>query len=424
MCDSMSCETASFSAIQFAIGNSQLLIVNFPSSSVLRWFDYSHEVQPMRTCILILAGLLALAGAAEGATVKTNFGKTADGTPVEMYTLKNKNGMTVKIMTRGATIVELLVPDKNGKIENVVLGFDDVAGYESKDNQYFGCTVGRVCNRIAKGTFKLDGKTFTLAKNDGANTLHGGDKKTLDRVVWTAGTFAVKDQPGDAVRFDYTSPDGEEGFAGKVEFSVRYFLPSDKNELSIHYLATTDKNTPINLTNHSYFNLAGAGAPSVLDHVLTVHADNYTPTGEGLIPTGKIESVKGTPLDFLKPMKIGARIDKLVDTPTKGYDHNFVLNAPPGDLKHPMILAAKLSQPTSGRVLTASTTQPAIQIYTGNFLFGQKGTNGKVFPQRSAVCLETQHFPDSVHHKNFPSIILQPGAKYQQSTVYAFSTVE
>jgi aldose 1-epimerase len=328
--------------------------------------------------------------------------------------LKSKNGVVAKIMTRGATLIELQAPDRNDKLANVVLGFDDVAGYESDRNQYFGCTVGRVCNRIAKGKFTLDGKEYQLALNDGPNHLHGGVKRNFDKVVWKAENAKVVGAA--AVRFDYVSPDGEEGFPGKLTVSVVYAL-YDNNDLRIEYRATTDKATPVNLTNHSYFNLAGAGADSVLDHELTVDAQQYTPTDNTLIPTGMTASVKGTPLDFTKPTKIGARIDELIKTATLGYDHNFVLSK----RDKSATLAAKLKDPASGRVLKVSTTQPAIQVYTGNFLSGQKGKDGKTYKKRSAVCLETQHYPDSVHHANFPSIILRPGDTYQQVCSYALA---
>ncbi len=366
--------------------------------------------------IAILATLLALATiSAEASPVKSNFGKTADGTPVEMYTLTNKAGLTVKLMTRGATIVEILMPDKTGKAENIVLGFDDIAGYESKANQHFGCITGRVCNRIAKGQFTIGDKSYQLAINDPPNTLHGGVKRSLDKVVWEADP-AKPSKTASAVLFTYTSPDGEENFPGNLRISVTYILSED-SKLTLHYEATTDKATPVNLTNHCYFNLAGAGSPSVLDHMLHINADKYTPVDATLIPTGKIEPVEGTPLDFSTPTKIGARIDKLVNTPTKGYDHNFVIKGEVGKMK----LAARLSEPKSGRVLTVSTTQPGIQFYSGNFLFGQKGAAGKTFALRSACALETQHFPDAVHHKNFPSIILEPGKTFRQTTEYAFS---
>lgn len=342
------------------------------------------------------------------------FGKTADGTPVELYTLKNDKGMIAKLMTRGATLTELHVPDKKGKTADVVLGFDTVAGYESDDNQYFGCTTGRVANRIAAGKFTLDGKEYKLATNNGPNHLHGGVKKSLDKVVWKAKKVEGKGEAG--VQFTYSSPDGEEGYPGKLDITVTYTL-TDKNDLRIDYEAKTDKATPVNLTNHTYFNLSGAGADTVLDHVLRLNAAEYTPSGEGLIPTGKIESVTGTPVDFLRPTKLGERIEKLVDTPTIGYDHNFVLRKADAPLKS----AALLRDGASGRVMTVQTTEPAVQLYTGNFLKGQKGKGGKVYKQRSAVCLETQHYPDSVNHATFPTIILKPDQTYRQQTVFTFT---
>jgi aldose 1-epimerase len=340
-----------------------------------------------------------------------SFGKTADGTAVDTYTLKNKNGVTVKIMTLGATITEINVPDKKGKFANVVLGFDDVAGYQSDKNQYFGCTIGRVANRIAKGKFKLGGKEYKLAINNGPNHLHGGDKKSLDKVVWQ--TFGG----GKGLIFDYISPDGEEGYPGKLEATVMYRL-TDQNELYIHFQAATNSATPVSLTNHSYLNLAGAGADTVLDHELQVEANEYIPVDKELIPTGKIEPVKGTVFDFTKMTRIGERIDKLYDTGTKGYDHCFVLTKRKTD---DTTLAVKLRDPKSGRVLTVLTDQPGIQLYTGNFLNGQKGKGGKEYKQRSAVCLETGGFPDAVNRPTFPSIILRPGETYRHTCVYAFS---
>lgn len=366
--------------------------------------------------VIILAfGMLTMTESSQAQPQKSSFGKTADGTPVELYTLKNANGMIAKVMTRGATLVELRVPDKNGKLANVVLGFDNVQGYESDRNQYFGATIGRVANRIAKGRFKLNGKTYKLAINNGPNHLHGGTKRSLDKVVWNAKPFQNK--KGQGVIFTYTSPDGEEGYPGMLKVSVTYTL-TDKNQLRIDYKATTDQATPVNLTNHSYFNLSGAGSKTVLNHILMINADKYTPVDDTLIPTGKIASVEGTPLDFTKPTRIGARIDKLIDTATKGYDHNFVLNGKPGKLRR----IAKVLDPKSGRVMTVSTTEPGVQCYTGNFLFGQKGKGGNTYAIRSALCLEADHFPDSVHHKSFPSIILQRGQTYRQTTVYAFFT--
>ena len=361
---------------------------------------------------LLLGSSLSQTAVLKGEAV--SFGKTADGVSVETYTLKNANGMTAKLMTRGATLIQLLVPDKNGNLTDVVFGFDDVAGYESERNQYFGCVAGRVANRIAKGKFTLDGKEYTLATNNGPNHLHGGVKRSFDKVVWKA--EEVKTEHGPGVRFSYTSPDGEEGYPGRLDATVTYSL-NDQNELRVEYKATTDKPTPINLTNHTYFNLSGQGAKTVLDHELMIAADHYTPVDDTLIPTGEIASVKGTPVDFRTPCRIGARIDSLVETGTLGYDHNFVLNNQSGQLA----LAARLKDPKSGRVLSVSTTEPGVQFYSGNFLFGQTGKGGAVYQKRSAVCLETQHYPDSVNHPNFPSMILKPGETYHHTTVFAFS---
>lgn len=340
---------------------------------------------------------------------------SSEGNAVQGFTLKNANGVIAKLMARGATLTELQTPDRHGKLANIVLGFDDLAAYESERNQFFGCTTGRVANRIAKGTFTLDGKTYKLAINNTPNHLHGGVKRSLDKVIWNAEEFKKDNAQG--VRFTYTSPDGEEGYPGTLKLAVTYTLNND-NELRIDYSATTDRATPVNLTNHTYFNLAGAGTDTVFDHVLMVNADKYTPVDAGLIPTGEIAVVAGTPLDFTKPTRIGDRIRQLVDTPTKGYDHNFVLRRKDDG----PTLAARLSEPASGRVVTVLTTQPGVQVYTGNFLFGQKGKDGKVYPKQSAVCLETQHFPDAVNQPSFPSIILQPGASYRHTAVFRFST--
>ncbi len=340
------------------------------------------------------------------------FGKTSEGAMIDQFTLTNPAGVKVKLINLGATITDIIVPDKKGNFANVVLGFDEVAGYQSDKNQYFGCTVGRYANRIAKGKFTLDGKDYQLALNNGPNHLHGGVKHSLDKAVWKAEPLAKEN----AVRFSYSSPDGEEGYPGKLDVTVTFTL-TDKNEVRIDYQATTNKATPINLTNHSYFNLAGAGTPSVLDHELTVDAKEYTPADDTLIPTGKIEPVAGTPLDFTKPTKIGARIDALLKTQYLGYDHNLVLSKRD---KTPTF-AAKLRDPSSGRVMTVLTTQPGIQVYSGNFLMGQTGKGGKTYPKQSAVCLETHHFPDAMNHKGFPDVILRPGQTYRQTCVYGFS---
>lgn len=369
-------------------------------------------MMPLRfTLVISLASLVAGPSHADVAGPKP-FGKSADGTMIEAFTLTNKHGMAVKLITRGATIAELHVPDKNGKLTDVVLGFDNVADYESDKNQYFGCTTGRYANRIAKGKFTIDGVAYQVATNNGPNHLHGGVKRSLDKVAWNAEKLPKEN----AVRFSYSSPDGEEGYPGKLDITVTYTL-TDNNELRIDYRAVTDKATPINLTNHSYFNLSGAGTPSVLDHELTLDAKEATPADDTLIPTGKIEPVAGTPLDFTKPAKLGARIEALLKTQYLGYDHNFVLSkraATP-------TFAARLRDPNSGRVMTVLTTQPGVQVYTGNFLMGQKGKGGKTFPKQSAVCLETHHFPDAMNQKGFPDVILRPGPTYRQTCIYAFS---
>jgi aldose 1-epimerase len=345
-----------------------------------------------------------------------DWGVTKSGEPVQMLTFGNDK-INASVITYGATLVQLMVPDKNGKMDDVVLGWDDVAGYQSSDNQYFGCTTGRVCNRIARGKFTLDGTQYSLAINNDPNHLHGGTQRSLDKVVWKARPFASS--KGQGVEFSYASPDGEEGYPGNLELRVTYFIPSDRTNLRIDYWAKTDKPTPVNLTNHAYFNLAGAGSQTALDHRLSINADRYTPVDETLIPTGQLESVEGTPLDFRTPTRIGDRIEQLINTPTKGYDHNYVLNA--AQENRPMRLAAMLLDPKSGRRMRVHTTEPAVQFYSGNFLMGQTGKAGKSYPHQSAICLETQHYPDSVNHPNFPSTILAPGQEFKSKTVYQFS---
>jgi aldose 1-epimerase len=378
--------------------------------------------------IALAAGILALglffsfadkaAGAKEGsakkapALEKKPFGKTDDGTPVDLYILTNGRGMTAKVMTYGAILTELDVPDKDGKPEDVVLGFDDLKGYLA-GHPFFGATVGRVANRIAKGRFTLNGKEYKLAVNNGPNALHGG-KKGFDKMVWKA--EPVKAASGVAVKFTYKSPDGEEGYPGNLTATVTYTLTT-KNELRLDYTATTDKATPVNLSNHSYFNLAGPRSGDILGHEMMLAADKYTPVDETLIPTGEIKPVRGTPLDFTKPTAIGARIAQMKGKPG-GYDHNFVLN---GGGKR-LALAARVHDPKSGRVMEMYTTEPGVQFYTGNFLDGSnKGKGGVVYKKHQGFCLEAQHFPDSVNHPNFPSTILEPGKTYKQTTIYKFS---
>lgn len=338
---------------------------------------------------------------------ESSFGLLPDGTGVKLFTLTNASGLVAKISDYGTIITQLHVPDRAGKSADVVLGFDNLEQY-LKGHPYFGCTVGRVANRIAKGRFSLDGKTYTLAINNGPNHLHGG-LKGFDKAVWKA-----EPQTGAAVKFTYISADGEEGYPGKVDLTVRMEL-TDRNELRIDYSAVTDKPTPINLTNHSYFNLAGDG--DVLRHELLIAADRYTPKDENSIPTGEIAPVRGTPMDFTQPHPIGERFDQLKEQPV-GYDHNFVLNSGGKDLA----LAAKVYEPKSGRVLEVSTTEPGVQLYTSNYLDGTlTGKRGVVYRQHSAFCLETQHFPDSVNHPQFPSVILRPGQTYHQTTVHRFT---
>lgn len=371
-------------------------------------------------CLLALIGGLLMSSPARAALPTAEpFGETADGTPVEIYTITNNNGMMAKVMTRGATIVELHVPDRDGNLADVTLGFDDVSGYESADNQYFGCTTGRVCNRIGEGKFTLNGEEYQLALNDGPNTLHGGAERSLDKVVWEAEPY--ENERGVGVRFHYASPDGEEGFPGNLEVTVSYSLGHDRNSLRISYQASTDEATPVNITNHAYFNLAGEGSPTVLDHVLQLNCDRYTPTGESLVPTGELATVEGTPLDFRQPTVIGERIDQLTETPSIGYDHNFVISED-AEEQRGLREAAVLTEPNSGRVLTVLTDQPGVQFYSGNFLKGQIGKHGHEYAYRSAMCLETQHYPDSVNQPSFPSIILEPGEEYEHVCVYRFST--
>jgi aldose 1-epimerase len=342
---------------------------------------------------------------------KMNFGKTPDGTPIDLYVLKN-GALMVKVMTYGAIVTEIIARDRDGKEGDVVLGFDNLEGYLG-GHPYFGAAVGRFANRIAGAKFSLDGKDYTLAANNGPNSLHGGTKG-FDKVVWKAEEVPG---PDPSVRFTYRSPDGEEGYPGNLDVSVTYTV-TKQNELRIDYKATTDKATPVNLTNHSYFNLGGPASGTILDHELTLAADKYTPSNESLVPTGELAPVAGTPLDFTKPMPIGQRIKDIKAEPV-GYDHNFVLRGDDGKLA----LAAKVRDPKSGRVLEVFTTEPGIQFYTGNFLDGSnKGKGGVAYKQHGAFCLEAQHFPDSVHQPDFPSTILRPGRVYTQTTVYKFSS--
>ena len=331
---------------------------------------------------------------------------------IDLYVLTNKNGVSAKILTYGATLVELQVPDRFGELNDIVLGFDKLDGF-LKNDPTFGAIVGRVANRIAKGKFTLDGKESRLSINDGPNHLHGG-LKGFDKVVWRA--EPVPDKDGIGVGLSYSSPDGEEGYPGNLSARVVYVL-TDDNELRIDFAAKTDKPTPVNLSNHAYFNLAGAENTDILGHELLLVADRFTPVDDTLIPTGEIKPVEGTPLDFREPTAIGARILQIAGSPG-GYDHNFVLNNDCGKLA----TAARVYEPSTGRVMEILTTEPGVQFYSGNFLDGSiKGKKGVFYRKHHGFCLETQHFPDSVNHPNFPSTILRPGKTYTQTTIHRFS---
>ena len=348
---------------------------------------------------------------------KQNFGKTTDGQDVFLFSLKNSSGMEVKITNYGGTIQSIKVPDRDKNYADVVLGFDSVEGYQQpKNTAYFGALIGRYGNRLANGKFVLKGVTSHIPTNDGPNSLHGG-LNGFNKKVWEAKPMETVDGP--ALELRYLSQDGEEGFPGNLSVTVRYTLDK-KNGLHIDYTATTDKETVLNLTNHSYFNLSGAGKPSILKDILTVNADHYTPVDSTLIPTGKVESVAGTPFDFRHGVEIGSRIEKDDEQLKlgKGYDHNFVLNAK-GDLK---VVAAKVEDPASGRVLEVYTDQPGIQFYTGNFLDGSMTGVGGTYGFRSALCLETQHYPDSPNHPNFPTTVLEPGETFHSTTIFRFKT--
>ncbi len=352
-----------------------------------------------------------------GSTTKKSFGKTPGGQAVDLYVLTNKTGAEVSITNYGGAVVSLKVPDRNGKLADVVLGYDTADGYVN-DKAYFGAIVGRYGNRIAHAQFVLDGKTYTLAKNNGENTLHGG-VKGFNKALWTAKILPAKD--GQSLELSYLSKDGEEGFPGNLKVSVIYTL-ADTNALRIVYSATTDKKkTVLNLTSHGYFNLAGQGSGDILGHLLTIQADKFTPVDAALIPTGELRDVAGTPFDFRKPTAIGVRIDQ-DDEQLKlggGYDHNYVLRRSAGVGES---LAARVVEPGSGRALEVWTTEPGVQFYTGNFLDGKTpGKGGVPYPRRNAFCLETQHYPDSPNQPKFPSVVLNPGEHYHTITTYKFS---
>ncbi len=366
--------------------------------------------------LAVLCQVIAGFGQAQPAGPKReSFGTAPDGKPVERYTLTNANGIELKAISYGGIITSLRVPDRTGKMDDIVLGFDSLDGY-LKDPPFFGAIIGRYGNRIGKGQFTLDGKTYKLATNNGPNHLHGGNKG-FDKVVWT-----VEPVGRNGLAFSRVSPDGEEGYPGNLQVRVTYTL-TDKNQLIVDYRASTDKATPVNLTQHSYFNLAGQASGDILGHELTLHADRYTPVDDTLIPTGELAPVDGTPFDFRKPTVIGARINN--DDPQlkagKGYDHNWVLNRSGNGLQP----AARVVEPKTGRTLEISTTEPGIQFYSGNFLDGTiSGKSGAVYKHRTGFCLETQHFPDSPNKPKFPTTTLRPGAEYRTQTVFTFGVTK
>jgi aldose 1-epimerase len=379
-----------------------------------------QSIQNLLTMIAALAGAACLAGCASTAERsdslpgKQSFGKTKDGIPVNIYTLRNSKGMEARICTYGGIVVSLKTPDRNGKLGDVVLGYDTLADY-IKDSPYFGCLVGRYGNRIAKGKFTLNGQQYTLATNNGPNALHGG-LKGFDKVVWAAKPCATAE--GQALELKYVSKDGEEGYPGTLSVTALYTL-TEENALRLEYTAATDKDTVVNLTQHTYFNLAGKG--DILGHEVYLNADRFTPVDSTLIPVGELRPVLGTPFDFNKPTAIGARINQ-TDEQLKfggGYDHNWVITKPMGQLG----LMARVYEPTTGRVLEVLSTEPGLQFYTGNFLDGKlKGKGGWVYQFRNAFCLEPQHYPDSPNQPNFPSVVLKPGQVYKNTILYRFST--
>jgi len=378
-------------------------------------------MEPMKAALFAAALLLTACSSAPKpevntppmkSIVKTSFGQTPDGAAVDLYTITNPNGASVAISTYGGTVVSLNVKDKAGKLGDVVIGFNTLAGYLG-EHPYFGALIGRYGNRIAKGKFSLNGTSYNLAINNSPNALHGG-LKGFSRQVWQA-----KEVGENGLELTYVSRDGEEGYPGKLTVTVGYtFTPA--NELRIEYTATTDADTVANLTNHSYFNLGGL--ENNLTHQLEIYADRFTPVDAGLIPTGELRPVKGTPFDFTTPHAIGERIDADEEQMKlgSGYDHNFVFTKHDGQLN----LVAKVSEPTSGRVMEVLTTEPGVQFYTGNFLDGTlKGKAGRPIQRRAALCLETQHFPDSPNQPKFPTTVIEAGAVRKSTTVYRFGVM-
>lgn len=377
----------------------------------------------LRAAAVAMAATVVLAAAGpagaprDGAVTSREFGRLPTGEPVLLYTLA-AGAVTVSITPYGGVVASIVTPDRDGELTDIVLGFDSLDGY-LKPNPYLGAIVGRYGNRIGDARFALDGKVYTLARNNGANSLHGG-VRGFDKVLWSARQVKAPSAEGAALELTHVSPDGDEGFPGQLTATVVYSLAADAS-LRIDYRATTTAATVVNLTNHSYFNLNGQGRGDILDHVVTLYASHFTPIDEGLITTGAIVAVAGTPFDFRQPTAIGARIG--ADHPQlrygRGYDHNFVVDGPAGTLRP----AAHVSSPASGRTLDVETTEPGVQFYSGNFLDGSvTGKAGAVYRQRTGLCLETQHFPDSPNKPGFPSVVLRPGEEYRSTTIYRFGT--
>jgi aldose 1-epimerase len=379
----------------------------------------TRNVERSLCCALVMAGsLLPMTLQQSGATVDhSSFGTLPDGTAIKVFTLKNTHGVELRAMTYGGIILSLRVPDRRGRLDDVVLGHETAAPYAINNDPHFGAIVGRYANRIATGRFELDGKPYRLSINNGPNHLHGG-VKGFDNVVWRGERISGGDGAG--VVFTYTSPDGEEGYPGTLTARVTYTL-TDRNEVAVDFVATTDRATIVNLSQHSYFNLAGQGSRDVLDHELQIDADRYTPVDETMIPTGELAPVKGTPFDFSAPRRIGAHIndDHLQIRRGRGYDHNFVLTRSGTGLRR----AARVVERSTGRTMEVATTEPGLQFYTGNFLDGTiVGKQQRVYRQRYGFCLETQHFPDSPNKPDFPSTVLRPGDTYRSRTVFTFGT--
>jgi aldose 1-epimerase len=389
-----------------------LLAASLSSTLLLAACNSSTTSQETTATTTAPADSAATGTSASAMPTSASFGKATDGTEIQLFTLTNAAGLKATISTYGGTLTSLLVPDKDGKLSDVILGFDNVGGYLSpefkKSNPYFGALIGRYGNRIKGGQFSLDGQAYTLAKNNGPNSLHGGNQG-FNQKIWTAKPGTSAD--GQTLTLTYLSKDGEEGYPGNLTVTVVYTLTA-ANALKIDYTATTDKATPVNLTNHAYFNLALGKSKDVLAHQVTIPADRYTVVDATLIPTGELKPVKGTPFDFTTPHAIGERIAQVPG----GYDHNWVLNQATGQHS-----AATVYEPTTGRTMEVTTDEPGVQFYTGNFLDGSlKGKNGVVYGKHAGFCLETQHFPDSPNQPKFPSTILKPGQTYHTTTSYTF----